>query len=99
MNTDEITRALVVWTGWGVAEKPQRDDNAVIHSYGATLGPALLQRIRALEADFYASDAHATAGDLPTMAENSTTEFMAKHPELPPEAAYALAWCYTFDFK
>lgn len=99
MSTDEITRALVVWTGWGVAERPQRDDSAVIHAYGATLGPALLQHIRALEDDFYASDAHVTASNLQAMAEKSTTEFMAKHPELPPEAAYALAWCYSFDFK
>ena len=56
-------------------------------------------RIRALEDDFYATDARFKAPDLVTMADMAADDFRGKHPEISEQAVEALVWCYTWDSK
>ncbi len=95
----EIGEAVVVWTGWGRFPFPRRDKELLMERFGADAADELMAAIRALEDEFYLSDARHVARDLSEMAQLSAAEFKMKHPELPDEAIQAFAWCYTFDYK
>ena len=78
---------------------PRQDDEALVRAFGEPDGLDLLSALKALEADFYTSDAHVTARDLTAMGDEASAEFRSKHPAIPDEVVAALAWCYTFDYK
>ena len=99
VQDSDLSRAVVLWTGWGVATWPSRDDEALTRKYGESRGLDLLQAVRELEADFYSSNAHLTEPDLQTMTARASAEFRMRHPEAPAELVDALAWCYSFDYK
>ena len=101
MNLDSsvITRAIVVWLGWGRASWPERNEDSLVGEFGAAAAPDVLAEVRRLEDDFYASEASNVAPDLQTMGEQAAAEFRSKHPEVGEEAVRALAWSYTYDFK
>lgn len=102
MTPEEWKRAgdaIVIWSGWGRASHPSRDEELLADRFGRKVATELMLFIRELEDDFYSSDARYTAADLAKMASMSAEQFMKKHPDLPAEAARALAWCYTFDSK
>lgn len=90
---------MVVRTGYGSTSSPSRDEQRLVGHFGSEGAADLLPQVRALEDDFYASDAHQTAPDLVSMGEAAANRFRELHPEIPEEAVQALAWCYTFDYK
>lgn len=94
-----LSRAVVVWTGWGVAATPQRDESLLIGCFGEELTVELLPLVRELEDCFYSSDARLSAADLQEMSETASAQFRARHPEVEDAAVQALAWCYTYDYK
>lgn len=94
-----LTHAIVVWTGWGRTPSPARDEDAVVAAFGDEQGLDLLARVRALEDEFYESNASNEAPDLASMGRQAAGEFSEKHPEIGEEAVRAFAWCYTYDFK
>ena len=94
-----LTRAIVVWTGWGRSPSPARNEDAVLAAFGSEQGLDLLPRVRALEDEFYDSNASNEAPDLVTMGMQAAAEFSEKHPEVGEEGVRAFAWCYTYDFK
>jgi hypothetical protein len=53
MNPDSVSRAIVVWTGWGVRTWPQRQDAAVLEVFGPSEGPSILVRVKELASEFY----------------------------------------------
>jgi len=101
MNLEDelLTRAVVVWTGWGRTPTPARDEGALVDAFGEEVGLELLLRVRALDDDFYRSNANYEAADLAAMGEQAAAEFHVNHPEVGEEGLRAFAWCYTYDFK
>ena len=99
MADSTLTRAVVIWTGWGRTSWPDRDDEKLISEFGRDVGLDLLQAVRRLEHDFYSSDARFTVVGLALMGERAADEFRARHPEVGEGAVQALKWCYTYDFK
>ena len=96
---EDLTRAVVVWTGYGTRSWPDRDDAALVQEFGEDRGLDLLVALRSLEADFYSSDAHSAEPDLQAMGDRASDEFRSRHPDAPSPLVDALAWCYTFDYK
>jgi hypothetical protein len=94
-----VSDAIVVWTGYGSTASPRRDERALVEAFGEEEALDLLQMIRRLEEEFYASDARHTAPGLKEMGDVSAAQFRSLHPELSEEAVQALAWCYTYDYK
>ena len=92
-----VGSAIVAWSGWGHAPWPLRDDRLVARRFGEQAAALLLPLLRAVVAEFYSSDARATAIDLTEMERLCVAHFSGKHPELSQDAVRALAWCYTFD--
>lgn len=88
-----------MWTRWGKAPWPARDEARLIDTFGLAEASRLLPRIRELEEEFYAADAQFVVSDLQTMGAVAAEQFSNAHPELAAEAVRALAWCYTYDFK
>ena len=102
MNADEmerLTKAVILWTGWGKDLTPQRSDNLVIKHFEPNVALEILSEIKSLEADFYLSDARFTAKNIGEMEKLTSDHFRKKHPEIAEEIVKAFAWCYTFDFK
>ena len=99
MDDHTITRAVVLWTGWGASSRPSRDDARLVAEFGDELGADLVQTVHRLEDEFYRSDARFTEPELSAMGDKAVADFRTLHPELGPDAAEALAWCYTFDYK
>jgi hypothetical protein len=95
----QLGKAIVIWSGRGRASHPSRNGELVAEHFGRDLAAKLLPMMRELEKEFYSSDARHAAADLSEMARISADQFLEKHPHLPAEAAHALAWCYTFDYK
>lgn len=98
MEDEILTRAVVVWTGWGTEAWPTRDDN-VLKEFGPERGLDLVQAVHRLKDDLYKSDAKFTAPDLATMGDRAAEQFRVRHPEIGEDAVEALAWCYTYDYK
>jgi hypothetical protein len=59
----------------------------------------MLDVLRGLYDEFFASTARDTAADLKAMGDQAAAEFRVKHPELSESAVEALAWSYTFAYK
>ncbi len=96
---EDLSRAVIVWTGFGLGPTPSRSGDRLIEEFGCDAALDLLPRVTALEDSFYMSDARLTAPDLDSMGITASAEFREIHPELSPLAVRALAWCYTYDYK
>jgi hypothetical protein len=99
LDNETVTRAVVAWTGWGTSTTPDRQDARLVSIFGESVGLDLVQRVHQLEDDFYESDARFTVPDTKGMGDKAVADFRERHPELGVDAAEALGWCYTFDYK
>ena len=99
MDASLVSEALVVWTGWGSAARPVRDEALLVDRFGSEEAADLFPTIRELEDEFYGSEARFTEPSLKAMGDAAALEFRAAHPELSEDAIQALAWCYTYDYK
>jgi hypothetical protein len=99
LEPDIVNRAIVAWLGYEDEAVPVRDEDRVVRALGATLAAQAMPVVRALEDEFYASNARHVAPDLPAMARQASAEFSAREPEVSELAVTALAWAYTFDYK
>lgn len=97
-DSARVSEAIVIWTGFGQAPTPSRDEERLVQRFGDE-AVDLLPTVQRLEDDFYASDAHHVAIDLVEMARLAADDFRAQHPHISDEAVRALAWCYTYDYK
>lgn len=98
-DPDLLSKALIVWTGWGHARWPSRDEHRLVEHFGGDLAAELLPELHRLESEFYDSDAHTKVADLAEMGNIAARRFRDLHPELTSDAVDALKWCYTFDHK
>jgi len=55
--------------------------------------------IKALEDDFYSTDANFVADNLQEMGKVASEQFRRKYPNIADEIIDAFEWCYTFDFR
>jgi hypothetical protein len=99
IDSQVLADAVVAWTGYERATYPTRDDAALINILPGDEATKLTAIVKALENDFYRSEAHATASNLSEMKDIATSDFRRLHPGLPEIIAEAFAWCYTFDYK
>jgi hypothetical protein len=99
LDAELLSRAVVVWTGWGRTPTPARDESALVAAFDDELGIEVLVHVRALEDEFYRSNANNEAPDLTATGERVAGAFRATRPDIGEEAVGALVWCYTFDVK
>jgi hypothetical protein len=96
---DELSQAMVAWTGYGSTRWPQRDEARLVAALGEDTALCVLPLLVSLELDFYQSTAHKTARDLAEMTTLASADFRGRHPEVGEVVVQALAWCYSYDFK
>jgi hypothetical protein len=99
LSAKTLSEAIVLWTGYGVAMCPERDEDRVRKRFGDDATAALVPLLEAFEEDFYSSTAHQSVPGLAEMARQAASEFRERHPEILDDAAEALAWCYSWDWK
>lgn len=99
LDADEVSEAIVLWSGKGDFPIPRRSEARVIARFGEDRGLDLLPRVRQLEHEFYESKAYAIGSDLAAVGRKAAEEFRMRHPEISEAAVHALAWCYTWDWR
>jgi hypothetical protein len=99
LRSPQLIEAVLLWSGHGTSPMPRRDVSLLVKRFGPQLAGDLIPTLKALEEDFYLSDAKFTADNLQEMEVLSSAQFRSKHPDVANEIVKAFAWCYTFDFK
>lgn len=99
VNADQLSEAVVVWTGFGETARPARDEERIVRMYGSEAAATLVPAIRRLEDAFYESDAWRHEASLVQVGHKASDRFVVLHPEISDEAVKALAWCYTYDHR
>ena len=99
MEQSEVDEAIRLWTGFGVTPWPKRSAERLREVLGDVRAAQMEPVVRALEDDFYASDARDRGMDLQEMSDLAIEDFRRRHPEVGEDAAEAFAWCYTWDHK
>ena len=94
-----LSEAIVTWTGRGAFASPRRDDALLVQRFGSGEAMSLIPKVHAMAREFYLSKANQVANDLAEMAYMASEEFKNRYPDISEDAASALAWCYTFDYK
>ena len=98
-SADEVSEAIVIWSGFGEEVYPRRDERRVVTRLGEDRAVDLLPQVKRLADEFYESDAYATEPDLAAVGRKAAATFRDRHPELSDAAVEALTWCYTWDWK
>ena len=99
VDPQTLSEALVCWTGWGTEPWPRCDKQRVLERFGGEAVLDLLPLIKAIEVDFYESNAYRVGPTLVDIGDQAASEFRERHPEIDEDAVLALRWCYTFDYK
>jgi hypothetical protein len=94
-----LSEAIVTWTGRGAFSFPRRDDALLVRRFGSGEAMSLIPKVHAMANEFYSSKANEVADNLAEMALMAAEEFKKRYPDISDDAASALAWCYTFDYK
>jgi hypothetical protein len=93
-----ISEALVIWVG-PIPSNGYDPKAALTERFGAAAAAELARVARALEDEFFGSQARHVAADLQEMHRRAFADFKRKHPEISDEAVHALAASYTFTYK
>jgi hypothetical protein len=94
-----LSEAVIVWTGYGTASWPWRDDGRLCERFGTAEAQRLQPLVNRAHDECWASEAHLTAADLPEMGRIAARYVRDHCPQLSEEAVEALVWAYTFDNK
>lgn len=97
--SDELSQAIIVWSGWGDSPWPVREESRLIDAYGKERAAELMPQVLAKADLFYESDARFVARDLAEMGDRAIADFRREGTELTDAALEVLAWCYTYDYK
>lgn len=95
-NDPQLTKAVLLWTGYGKANTPCRNKDSVLQHFGADAA-RWLSLIEFLADKFYESNASIEAADMQEMWRIAIDDFKKKYHDVPEDVAKAFAWCYTFD--
>jgi|KBSSwiStaDraftv2_1062776.scaffolds.fasta_scaffold1770298_1 hypothetical protein len=97
-DADLVSEALVLWVG-PIPSAGYDGEAALVKRFGAQEAAKLLPNVRALEKEFFSSDARHVAANLEEMGDRAIADFRRVHPEISDEALNALANHYAFAFK
>jgi hypothetical protein len=95
----QLSEAAALWSGSGMFSMPSRDWTRVIKRFGEMNAKPLIEKLKSLEDDFYATDAHRYAKDVNEMGEMAANDFRSQHPGIPDDIVNVFTWCYTYDFR
>jgi len=97
-DADRVSEALVLWLG-PITSAGYDGEAALVKRFGAPEAAKLRPVLRALEKEFFESDARHVAADLEEMGDRAIADFKHKHPEISDQALNVLANHYAFAFK
>lgn len=98
MNSETISAAIVVYTGFETANFPQRSLERVEEYFPGPEAEDLVRTVDALETEFYEVEPRPNE-TLIESANRAAETFAGHHPDLGADAVAALRWCFAFDWK
>jgi hypothetical protein len=99
VSADQISEAIVIYTGFGKSSFPRARGNDLVLRFGPDAGAELKQEILSLLEEL------AQPADLPekrsrrSVTEQAMASFRPRHPQLSEEAFKALAWTFSFGMR
>ncbi|MFN3856626.1 MAG: hypothetical protein ACK4RV_02675 [Caulobacter sp.] len=99
MSDVDLSRALILFLGFGRQAFPAADEAAVIDVFGAKHAAGLLEGVRAILADLRALPIEWSRHDLSSAARWARQEMRPRYPGLSEPALSALEWKFTFDWR
>src|SRR5438309_65480 len=76
-NADEVSEAIVVWSGKGDFAWPHRDEARLVARFGEERALDLMPQVKRLEEEFYESKAYTTEPDLAAVGRTASEQFRA----------------------
>jgi hypothetical protein len=89
LDADEVSDAVLVWSGYGETSWPARDEGPLVARYGEHRALDLLPLVKTLECEVYESDVYRTEADLAAVGRKAARQFRLAHPEVSDEAVDA----------
>jgi hypothetical protein len=96
---DEVSQAVVLFLGFGVASSPRHDDGRLVQQFGAARGAVLEAEVRSLLREVDKINVDWSAHSLASAGKMARQHMHVMHPDLSEAALNALEWMFTFDWK
>jgi hypothetical protein len=99
VDSDDLSRAVLLYLGYGRASSPQRDVRRLVAEFGEHKGAAITSRVAAVLAELAGIDVDWATHSLVSGGELARSTMHARYPELAEAALNALAWKFMFDWR
>jgi hypothetical protein len=99
ISSDELSKALVYYLGFGVAKSPSQNEAAVVDVYGQDRAVKLLADVRQILNQVNLLDVDWSTNDLVSAGKLVRAEVHYLHPNLEAQALDAIEWKFTFDWR
>jgi hypothetical protein len=97
--THDLSRAIALYLGWGVASVPSADIGRLRDEFGADRADSLGQRVEAVVREVDALPTDWSSESLEAAGERVGGIIRDRHPELTDEAVKALVWHFTWTWQ
>ncbi|KAF1709534.1 hypothetical protein [Pseudoxanthomonas sacheonensis] len=99
MSMDDVSLALVRFSGYGVEPYPKEDAARIEKEFGSERAPALEEKVRPILGEFAALKPDWSRHSLVAAAEWAGKEMKRRHPWLSEESIKAMSWIFTWRWK
>jgi hypothetical protein len=98
-QTNELSKAVLLFLGFGSASSPSRDHARLIQQFGTIQGTAIASQVVALVDEVSQIQVDWSKHSFESAGNMVRSEMRACHPDLSDAALRALAWRFTFDWR
>ncbi len=99
ISSGDLSRAVIVFLGFGVAPSPRRDRAMLLEEFGAERSSELEMAVASLLEEVGSIDVDWSTHSLQSAGEMVRAELRARHPELSESAFRALEWDFTYSWR
>lgn len=96
---NDVSRAMVLFLGFGTASSPRADRDRLVSEFGAKRAEELESRVASVLGELATIQIDWSVPSLTTAADFAVEQIRARHPELSDKALGALRWKFTFDWR
>lgn len=97
--TDPLSKAIVLFIGFGEAIAPHHDSARLVREFGAAEAAILEPKVRAILDELARIQVDWSKQTLLSAEQEVLAKMRARHPDLSEEALRALGWDFTFSWR
>lgn len=96
---NDLSQAIVLYLGWGVASSPRENRDAIIDRFGESNGNKLYEEVQSVVEDLQEIEPNWDRHDLVGASKSAVQELSLRHIGMSSEAKSALEWLYSWWWK